>query len=61
MNTEAPNPWDMANPSLQSDQVLALLRLGLEADEEGDVALDFEAYFRGEAANQETNTLFWPE
>ena len=51
MNTEAPNPWDRASPSLRSDQVLALLRLGLEAVEESDVALDFEAWLEPEGAS----------
>ena len=45
MNTEATNLWDIPiSPSLQPDQILGLLKLGLEADDDGDMALDFKAW-----------------
>ncbi len=51
MNTENTNLWDAFSPSLRPDQVLSLLRLGLEADDNNDKALDLEVRFESEAAN----------
>ncbi len=61
MNADPPNSWDMASPSLRIDQVLALLRLGLAADEEGDVALDCEAWFEAEGASPLPNGFLDPQ
>ncbi len=36
MNTETTKLWDAFSPSLRPDEVLSLLRLGLEADDDGD-------------------------
>ena len=45
MNTETTNLWNIPiSPSLRPDQLLGLLRLGLEADDDGDVSLDLEAW-----------------
>ena len=37
-------PWNLLTSSLRRDQVLSLLRLGLEADDDGDMASDLEAW-----------------
>jgi len=42
MNTEITDFWDTSSPSLRPDEVLSLLRLGLETDDNGDVAMDQE-------------------
>jgi len=42
MNTEITDFWDTSSPSLRPDEVLSLLRLGLETDDNDDVAMDQE-------------------
>ncbi len=49
MNTETTNLWDMFSPSLRPEEVLCLLKVGLE-DDGGDRASDQEEAMRAQAS-----------
>lgn len=44
MNTETTELWNLSYSSLRRDQVLGLLKLGLEPDDDGDMPADLEAW-----------------
>ena len=46
MNSETTKLWNFVISSLRRDQVLCLVRMGLEADNDGDVAADLESVER---------------
>ena len=43
MNSKTTKLWNFVISSLRRDQVLCLVRMGLEADNDGDVAADLES------------------
>jgi hypothetical protein len=57
MNSKTTTLWDISISSLRRDEVLGLLKLGLEADSYGDVASDCEAIEWSDMAlgTEETN------
>ena len=40
MNMETAELWNRLSPSLRRDQVIRLLRLGLEVDDDGDMTIE---------------------